>query len=180
VIETERLALRPFEEADREAFVGMVCDPEVGAWLGGARSREEGLADFDRMQAFWTEHGYGQLAAVRRVDGAVIGRFGCRRQPPEWKHPMVGTVEIGWMLARDAWGAGYATEAAAAILPWGFSLFEDPEIFAWTAATNARSQAVMRRLGMTRTPEHDFDHPGLAEDHPLRRHIVYAAARPAA
>ncbi len=180
MIETERLVLRPWEEPDRAAFVAMLTDPEVGAWLGGARTCEEASDDFDRMQAFWSERGYGQLAVVRKADGAVIGRVGCRRQPVEWKHPMVGHVEIGWLLARNTWGFGYATEAATALLRWGFDIFDDPEIFAWTAAINQRSQAVMQRLSMRRTPEHDFDQPELAEDHPLRHHIVYAMGRPSA
>jgi RimJ/RimL family protein N-acetyltransferase len=180
MIETERLTLRRWDEPDREAFVAIICDPEVGEWLGGARTREQALADFDRMGAFWETYGYGQIAVVRKADGAVVGRVGCRRQPVEWKHPLVGRVEVGWMLARDAWGFGYATEAAAAVLPWGFEIFTDREIFAWTATINHRSQAVMQRLGMTRTPEHDFDQPELPEGHPLRRHVVYLTRRPAA
>jgi ribosomal-protein-alanine N-acetyltransferase len=84
------------------------------------------------------------------------------------------------MLARLAWGYGYATEAAAAMLRWGFETLDASEIYAWTAATNRRSQSVMQRLGMTRAPEKDFEHPNLAADDPLRAHIVYVAQRPAA
>jgi RimJ/RimL family protein N-acetyltransferase len=177
MIETERLLLRSWREADREAFVGMVTDPEVGVWLGGARTREQALADFDRMRAFWSEHGYGQLAAVRKADERLVGRVGVRRQPPEWKHPMMGEVEIGWMLARGAWGHGYATEAAAAVLPWGFKTLATPTIYSWTAATNHRSEAIMRRIGMTRAANRDFVHPDLAESDPLRPHIVYVVER---
>jgi RimJ/RimL family protein N-acetyltransferase len=178
MIETERLILRPWVEADRDPFIAMVTDREVGDWLGGARTRDQAMADFDRMLAFWEERGYGQLAVVRKADGALVGRVGCRRQPVEWEHPMVGRVEIGWLLARDAWGFGYATEAAAAIIPWGFSLFEDDEIYAWTARTNSRSEAVMRRIGMVRMAEFDFEHPQLAAGDPLRSHVVYLARRP--
>jgi RimJ/RimL family protein N-acetyltransferase len=179
MIETDRLILRPWREADREAFVTIICDPEVGAWLGGARSRAQAGADFDRMRAFWSEHGYGQLAVVRKSDEALVGRVGVRRQPPEWKHPMMGEVEVGWMLARDAWGHGYATEAAAAVLPWGFDALATPTIYSWTAVTNHRSEAIMRRIGMTRAPDRDFEHPDLAADDPLRPHVVYVAKRPA-
>jgi RimJ/RimL family protein N-acetyltransferase len=177
MIETERLTLRPWTEADREPFVAIMTDPAVGDWLGGARSREQALGDFDRMIAFWAERGYGQLAVVRKADAELVGRVGCRRQPVEWKHPMVGKVEIGWLLAREAWGNGYATEAAAGVLPWGFETLDVPVIYSWTARKNARSEAVMQRIGMARAPEYDFDHPDLALDDPLRPHVVYAIAR---
>ncbi len=177
MIETERLVLRPWRDADREAFVAMIGHPEVGAWLGGARNRAQAEADFDRMRAFWTEHGYGQLAAVCKTDQALVGRVGVRRQPPEWKHPMMGEVEVGWMLAHDAWGHGYATEAAAAILPWGFETLDTPTIYSWTSTSNHRSEAIMRRIGMARAPERDFVHPELAADDPLRPHVVYLAKR---
>lgn len=180
MIETERLLLRPWEEEDREAFIAMITDREVGDWLGGARTREEAIGDFDRMRAFWAERGQGHLAVVRRSDGAVVGRVTCRQQPPEWEHPHSDVFEVGWMLARDAWGFGYASEAAAAMLGWGFQALDAPEIYAWTAASNLRSQAVMQRIGMTRTPEHDFQHPNLPADHPLGPHVVYVARRPAA
>jgi RimJ/RimL family protein N-acetyltransferase len=177
MIETERLILRRWTDADRVAFVRMVCDPEVGEWLGGARTRNQALGDFTRMQAFWDEHGYGQLAIERRADATVLGRVGCRRQPPEWKHPMAGKVEIGWLLARDDWGHGYATEAAAAMLPWGFEALATPTIYSWTARINRRSEAVMQRLGLRRLAELDFEHPDLAADDPLRPHVVYVIER---
>ncbi|HXQ46394.1 MAG TPA: GNAT family N-acetyltransferase [Caulobacteraceae bacterium] len=177
MIETERLVLRRWSEADREPFVAMVTDPAVGNWLGGARTPEQAFADFDRMLAFWNAWGHGWLAVVPKGDGEVIGRVVCRRVPPEWKHPMKSVVEVGWALAREAWGYGYASEAAAAVLEWGFPTLGVSQIYAWTAATNLRSQAVMRRIGMTRAPEHDFEHPDLALDDPLRSHVVYVAAR---
>ena len=155
----------------------LVVGAKVGDWLGGAWTRDQATADFDRMLAFWKERGHGQLAVVRKADGDLVGRVGCRRQPIEWEHPMVGRVEIGWLLARGAWGFGYATEAAAAIIPWGFGVFEDDEIYAWTARSNARSEAVMRRIGMERVAELDFEHPQLAADDPLRPHVVYVGRR---
>jgi RimJ/RimL family protein N-acetyltransferase len=86
-------------------------------------------------------------------------------------------VELGWRLAREAWGEGYASEGAAASLAWGRARLDVERIVAFTADTNLRSQAVMRRIGMTRRPDLDFDHPELAQNHPLRRHVVYALAR---
>jgi RimJ/RimL family protein N-acetyltransferase len=177
MIETERLILRLWIEADREPFVAFASDPEVSAWLGGEKTPEEASADFDRMRTFWAERGHGWLAIARKSDDAMIGRVVCRRQPPEWNHPLAEVVEIGWGLARDAWGHGYASEAAAAILPWGFETLATPVIYSWTARSNRRSEAVMQRIGMTRRADLDFEHPDLAADHPLRSHVVYEIER---
>jgi ribosomal-protein-alanine N-acetyltransferase len=177
VIETERLTLRPWTEADRAPFVAMMGDPDVGYWLGGALDPQAAGAAFERMRQFWAEHGYGQLAIESKADGALVGRVGLRRQPEAWSHPMSGAVEVGWLLARQAWGHGYATEAAAAALAWGFPALDVQVIHSWTARSNTRSEAVMRRIGMTRAPHLDFEHPDLAEDHPLRPHVVYLTER---
>jgi RimJ/RimL family protein N-acetyltransferase len=88
---------------------------------------------------------------------------------------MPGVVEIGWRFHPDAWGQGYATEAAKAALAYGFETLKLPEIIAFTARTNLASQSVMRRIGMRHDPVRDFDHPGLAEDDPLRQHVVFVA-----
>jgi RimJ/RimL family protein N-acetyltransferase len=177
MIETDRLLLRRFRETDRAAFAAIVADPEVADWLGGARVQAP--AYFDTMGAFWAEHGYGALGIERKADGAVVGRVGLRRVPMAWRHPMSGEVEVGWMLARPAWGHGYASEAAAAMLPWGFETLNVPVIHSWTAAGNHRSQAVMRRIGMTRAAHLDFDQPDTPPDDPLHRVVVYLTARPA-
>lgn len=117
----------------------------------------------------------GFLALERRADEAFVGAACLRRVAKD--HPMAGAVELGWRLAGDAWGGGYATEAARALIGFGFGRLALQEIVAFTAATNERSRAVMERLGMTRRPELDFAHPALAPDHPLRGHVVYGLAR---
>jgi RimJ/RimL family protein N-acetyltransferase len=173
VIRTPRLLLRRWEETDRAPFAAIVADPEVAGPLGGARLQAPDY--FDAMRAFWAKHGNGSLAIV--ADGVLVGRIGLRRQPVEWRHPMQGEVEVGWMLARSAWGHGYATEAARAMLAWGFQTLDLRQIWSWTSLANLRSQAVMTRLGLTRVPDRDFDQPGVAEDDPLRRNIVYMTLR---
>jgi RimJ/RimL family protein N-acetyltransferase len=175
VIETERLTLRAWRDADREPYADIMVDPEVGKWLGGPFTREQGLERVARFQASLAETGLGRLAVERKSDGRLIGHCGLAKTPDTAPVP-VG-IEIGWALAQDAWGSGYAVEAARAVMADGFAR-DIPEILAFTGATNLRSQAVMRRLGMLRSAELDFDHPALSEDHPLRRHIVYLAARP--
>ena len=110
----------------------------------------------------------------------MIGGIGVRRMPLAWNHPFAGEVELGWRLAREAWGEGYASEGAAASLAWGRANLDVERIVAFTADTNLRSQGVMRRIGLARRPDLDFDHPELAPDHPLRRHVVFVAERVAA
>jgi RimJ/RimL family protein N-acetyltransferase len=176
VIETERLVLRPWREADRESYAAMMADPDVGAWLAGPFSRAESDARIDRSNAALEAHGYGRLAIERREDGRLIGY--CGLMPIHSDLPFEGGFEVGWGLAQEGWGQGYATEAARAVFADGFERLGLPEILAFTGATNRRSQAVMVRLGMRRMPDLDFDHPNLAVDHPLHRHIVFVAKRP--
>ena len=178
-IETERLILRPWAETDRAAWMAMMADPDIGYWLGGVLDAEAAGAAFGRTRAYIDETSFGMWAIERRGDGAVIGSAGLRRIPPGREQPMGGCVEIGWRLVRAAWGAGYASEAAAAALAWGFANLDVAEIVSFTAASNVRSEAVMRRIGLARDAARDFEHPALAAGHPLRSHIVYAAHRPA-
>ena len=176
-LRTVRLTLRPWVEADRAAYVALNADPQVGEWLGGPFTEAAMSEAFDRLmdpapaeQWIW--------AGLRTSDAAIIGMFMLRRVTGD-HHPRAGEVEIGWRLAPAAWGHGYASEAARAILDFGFATLDVDELVAFTATTNLRSEAVMRRIGLTRDAARDFDHPALAADHPLRPHIVYAARRPA-
>lgn len=174
MIETERLILRPFRAADREPFAALNGDTRVSDWLGGPIDRSASDAMIDRINAAIERDGFGFWAAERRADGRLVGMIGLRRQADA---PPAPCIEMGWRLAQEAQGQGLATEGAAAALAWGFANLETEEILAWTAAANLRSQAVMRRIGMAASPERDFDHLALPEDHPLRRHVVFAARR---
>ena len=177
MIETERLILRPWRESDRPAWRAMMAQPEVAYWLGGPWTDIETDAAFDRTAAAVEAEGHGVWAAERRTDHIFLGAIGIRRVSFE-DHPMFGHTELAWRLTRAAWGEGYASEGAAASLAWGFETLALSEVLAFTAVSNLRSQAVMRRIGMTRDPARGFDHPTLAEDHPLRRHVVFAARTP--
>jgi RimJ/RimL family protein N-acetyltransferase len=177
MIETERLILRPFREADRDAFAALNADPAVAIWVGGPHDRAESDAMMDRINAHIAEHGFGLWAVERKADGRLLG-FDGLQTVKEGALPVGPGVEIGWRLIPDAWGGGYATEGARAALAWGFANLDVAEILSFTAQRNERSEAVMRRIGMTRAPERDFDHPRLADDSPLKRHIVYMAKRP--
>jgi RimJ/RimL family protein N-acetyltransferase len=173
VIQTDRLILRPAVNADRAAVAAINADPEVGAWLGGVRDRAESDAFLDRVQAHDAEHGFGFWVVERKADVRVIGMTGVWWVPPEMDMP--DTVEIGWRFAPDAWGRGYATEAASAALAYGFETLELDEIIAFTARTNLASQAVMTRVGMIHDPARDFEHPQVADGDPLKPHVVFVA-----
>ncbi len=175
MIETERLILRPWRDEDREPYADIMVHAEVGKWLGGPFSREQAYERVARFTASLADTGLGRLAIERKSDGRLIGHCGLAHTPDT--PPVPVGIEIGWALAPDAWGAGYAVEAARAVIADGFAR-DIAEILAFTGATNLRSQAVMRRLGMVPAAARDFDHPALAADHPLRRHLVYVALRP--
>jgi RimJ/RimL family protein N-acetyltransferase len=118
VIQTDRLILRPAVDADRDAIAAINADPEVGAWLGGVRDRAESDAFVDRVQAHDAEHGFGFWVVERKAD--VAGDRHDRRLVGPTRDPLPDQVEIGWRFAPDAWGQGYATEAARAALDYGF------------------------------------------------------------
>ena len=176
LIETDRLILRPPEDRDRDALAAINGDPRVGDWLAATLTREENDAMIDRVNAHIGQHGWGFWAVERKADATIIGMAGLIAMPAEM--PPGPAVEVGWRLSPETWGHGYATEAGRAAVAWAFAELKPPEVIAITARSNLRSQAVMRRIGMIPEPWRDFDHPKLAEDHPLRAHVVFAMKRP--
>lgn len=171
MIETQRLVLRRWREEDRAPFAAMHNNPEVAYWLGGPQFVAHAAEALGRYNQAIDEFGFGKFALERRADGLLLGAVGVMPMPPSL--PIEG-FEIGWRLARWAWGEGYATEAAQAAVADGFRRGLD-EIIAFTTSTNLRSQAVMARLGMVHDPARDFDHPEIEEHDPLRPHVVYVA-----
>ncbi len=174
MIETRRLILRPWREADVAPFHAMGQDADVMRHLGPPATWRDAVDGFERMQECQRRHGHCFWAVERQADRSFIGFCGLKPGKP----PIEGEVEIGWRLARQAWGQGYAYEAAAASLGWGWSHLDVPGIAAMTVPANTRSWGLMERLGMRRFPDEDFDHPDLSPDDPLRRHILYRIARP--
>jgi RimJ/RimL family protein N-acetyltransferase len=175
MIETERLILRPWRAADHAPFIAMSADPAVMAPLGGVLSAEAALAEIARRQAVIARFGFGRWVVERRTDRAFIGVVGLA--PVHESLPLPAGFEMGWRLVRNAWGQGYATEAAKASIADAFDRGGLTEVFAFTSLPNLRSQAVMERIGMQRTPTLDFDHPALSPGHPLRRHLVWMQRR---
>lgn len=173
VIETERLILRNWRAEDFAPFAALNADPDVMRHFPSTLTADESDAMAARSRAHIDQQGYGLWAVERRSDGAFLGFTGLMALKDS--SPLFPGVEIGWRLTRSAWGLGYASEAARASLADGFARLGLAEIVAFTATTNAPSQAVMRRIGMARREDLDFDHPALPKGHPLERHVVYAA-----
>ena len=174
-VETERLVLREFLERDRAPFAALNADARVMEHFPSALTREESDELVDRIGQRWAEDGLGLWAVERRDDGAFLGFTGLA--PPRFEAVFTPCVEVGWRLAAEAWGHGYATEAARAALAFGFEVRGLDEILSWTVPANLRSRAVMERIGMTHDPADDFDHPNIAVGSPLRRHVLYRLSR---
>ncbi|UUU19454.1 GNAT family N-acetyltransferase [Streptomyces sp. DSM 40750] len=171
-LRTDRLLLRGWRKSDLAPWAAMNADPEVREYFPGVLTKEQSEASAARFQADLDERGWGWWAVEVRATGEFIGFTGL--DPVEEGMPFSG-VEAGWRLARTAWGHGYATEAGRAAVDFGFERLGLAEVLAVTTATNLRSQAVMRRLGMTRDPADDFDDPDVPEG-PLRRSVVFRLA----
>ncbi|MEV4546629.1 GNAT family N-acetyltransferase [Nonomuraea wenchangensis] len=170
-METERLIMRRWREEDREPFAAMNADPEVMEHFPAPLTREQSDAMVDRIERHFDERGYGLWALEVIGTGEFIGFTGLAWQT--FDAPFLPAAEIGWRLARPAWGHGYATEAARRVVAYAFDEAGLRDIISMTATTNLRSQAVMRRLGMTRDPAEDFDFPSVPEGNPLRRSVLY-------
>jgi len=153
-IETARLRLRPWLDADRDEFASMHADPEVMAdYAQGTLDREQSDRKLDRYAAGFDQNGFCRWA-LETLDGRFVGYTGV--MPSREGHPLGAHHEIGWRMVRRAWGHGYATEAARAALDDVFGRIGLSGVLAYTASDNARSQAVMARLNLRREPDLDF------------------------
>ena len=172
---TARLRLRGWRDDDREPFAALNADPEVMAHFPTTLTRSTCDRLIDLTMDGWAENGFGLWALERLEDGLFLGFTGLSR--PSFEAHFTPAVEVGWRLARGAWGHGFATEAARAALRFGFETIGLEEIVSFTVPANIRSRAVMERIGMHHDPADDFDHPKLPEGHPLRPHVLYRLAR---
>lgn len=174
-IATERLLLRRWLPADRAAFADLNADPRVMRHFPAVLSREESDAVADRIAAHFDRRGYGLWAVA--IAGVVPFAGFIGLCAPRFEAHFTPCVEIGWRLAAEHWGRGYATEGARAALRFGFETLGLREIVAMTVPENRASRRVMEKLGMAHDPADDFDHPLLPAGHPLRRHVLYRTAR---
>jgi RimJ/RimL family protein N-acetyltransferase len=175
MIHTRRLHLRLWRDEDLPAFAAMNSDARVMEHFPKLLDRAESDAMAGRIREHFARRGFGLWAVQVPGVADFIGFVGLA--VPGFEAHFTPCVEIGWRLACAHWGQGYATEAARAALDFGFQRLDLDEIVSFTVPKNRRSRAVMERIGMTRTPADDFDHPVLPEGHPLRRHVLYRAKR---
>jgi RimJ/RimL family protein N-acetyltransferase len=157
-------------------FAALNADPRVMEFFPAVLSRAETEARVTRIRDHLERNGFGLWALEVPGTADFIGFAGLGI--PQFEAPFTPCVEIGWRLAYEHWGHGYATEAARAALDFGFGKLQLEQIVSYTVPANIRSRRVMERLGMTPSPTEDFDHPLVAEGHPLRRHVLYRLTRP--
>jgi RimJ/RimL family protein N-acetyltransferase len=174
-LETERLTMREWNASDLAPFAAINADPRVMEFLPNVLSREESDAAAGRTIEHFAQHGFGRWAIEEREAGEFIGFVGL--SVVTYETAFTPCVEIGWRLASEFWGRGYATEAARAALEDGFGRLALREIVSFTVPANVRSRRVMEKIGMTRAEGEDFDHPLLPEGHWLRRHVLYRGRR---
>ena len=171
ILQTERLVLRQWCSADLEPLSRMNADPIVMEYFQSVLIPEESNALLQRAYNHIEEHGWGKWAVVLKETGEFIGRIGL--EEVDFHSSFSPNIELGYRLAFEHWGKGYASEGASAVLKYGFNYLNLNEIVAFTPVRNLRSQRVMERIGMHHDPRDDFDHPKLPKGHPLQKHLLY-------
>jgi RimJ/RimL family protein N-acetyltransferase len=174
-LESARLHLRPWRDTDLPEFAAMCADPQVMRHFPALLSRLESAALIGRIRGHFAEYGYGLWALERKDTGAFIGFTGLMNVTLEV--PFAPAVEIGWRLAPEHWGLGYASEAAWAALRCAFDRLALDQVMSFTSQLNLPSQKVMQAIGMQRDLDGDFEHPRLPQGHPLRPHVLYRITR---
>jgi RimJ/RimL family protein N-acetyltransferase len=174
-LRSKRLLLRQWRDDDLDAFAALCVDPAAMQYLLPMPHRSDADAMAQRIQAHFSQHGFGLWAVELPGICAFMGFVGLVNVP--FTAHFTPAVEFAWRLAPAFWGRGYATEAAAQALDDGFTRLAWNEVVAYTVADNKRSWRVMQRLGMTRNADEDFDHPRVPLGHPLCRHVLYRLQR---
>jgi RimJ/RimL family protein N-acetyltransferase len=173
-LSSDRLCLRRWRDADRDAFAAMNSDARVMQFFASCLSRDESDGMVDRIEEHFANRGFGLWVVEVPGVAPFVGFAGLSVQAvPPFSAPCTPCVEIGWRLAFEHWGHGYTTEAARLALGYAFGTLALSEVVSFTSVVNFRSRGVMERLGMRRDPADDFDHAKLPEGHPLRKHVLY-------
>lgn len=169
-LHTERLFLRPWRPEDRAPFAALNADPVVMEWFPAPLNPTESDALVDRIEEHFRVHGWGLWAVEVAEADPFIGFVGLNPADTTLGYP---SVEISWRIAAAHWGRGYAPEAALEALRFGFVALGLDEVVSFTSVGNAKSRRVMTKIGMTRHPDDDFDHPRLPKTSRLSRHVMY-------
>jgi RimJ/RimL family protein N-acetyltransferase len=168
-IETDRLLLREWIPADDMFYINMNRDESVMEFFPSILTEAQSLMHTERITGLIKEKGYGLFAVERKEDSAFIGFTGFSH--PGFEASFTPCVEIGWRIGSKYWNKGYATEAAKACIDFGFEKMGWKDIYSFTSLLNTRSENVMKKIGMNK--ESEFNHPLLAEEHPLQKHVLY-------
>jgi len=168
---TERLILREWLESDLEPFIALNQDEKVMEFFPSILSKTETEDFVTRIKKHFADHGFGLYACQLKSTKEFIGFAGF--STPSFEAHFTPCVEIGWRIAEKFWNQGYATEAAKAVLEFGFKNLNLKEIVSFTSEKNLRSISVMKKIGMTQDMSDDFLHPKLEASHPLARHVLF-------
>jgi RimJ/RimL family protein N-acetyltransferase len=160
---------------DAAPFAALNADPRVMEFFQRTLTRVESDAAMAAARTRIEADGYGKCAAEEKSTGRFIGYVGLASV--DFDAPFAPAIEIGWRLARTAWGSGYATEGAQAVVDHAFGQFGIDALVSFTTEWNRPSRRVMEKIGMTHDPADDFDHPNLPVGHKLRRHVLYRLSR---
>lgn len=172
---TERLILRPWRDADLAPFAALNADRRVMEYFPAPLNRAVSDALARRIGGLLDHFGFGLWAVEVPGEVAFAGFVGLNPVPEDL--PFTPAMEVGWRLAAEHWGRGYATEGARVALDFAFDRLELAEVVSFTVPGNRRSIAVMERLGLARDPGADFEHPAIPPGHPLRPHVLYRIDR---
>lgn len=176
ILQTERLQLRTFNEADIDAMTRINQDPKVCEFLPAIGDRNVTAAQIHRFIEHQQQHGFSLYAVELKSDPHFLGWTGLLT--PNFSAPFMPAVEIGWRLSSAHWNQGYATEAATAVANHAFDNLGLTELVSFTVAQNKASRRVMEKIGMRHDSSGDFDHPKLEPGHPLQRHVLYRLQKP--
>lgn len=171
ILETKRLILRAWQKSDVESMFTINQDPKVMEYYPSLQDKAQTQRFIERINQHQNKHGFSLYVVELKSTGEMIGYVGLLR--PDFEAHFTPTVEIGWRLASQFWGQGYATEAAKAVLHYAFTQINLTEIVSFTTKDNLKSRRVMQKIGLSHDPKDDFDHPNLDKKNPLCRHVLY-------
>ena len=174
MIETERLILRQWKESDYLPFINMGSDLEVMKYFPKCLTQEESINFIKAVTGIIDENKWGFWAVELKKSQEFIGFIGLHSQPTQFDFSPC--IEIGWRLAKDFWGQGYATEGAKAALEYAFNTLNLDKVVSFTSSVNKPSESVMKKLGMKKVTE--FNHPKLPQNHDLAKHVLYEIYKP--
>ncbi len=175
MLTTHRLTMRRWKDSDLEPFAALNADPIVMKHFPKVSTLEETKGMIERIEARFEKNSFGLWAVELTSTKEFIGFVGLQR--PSFDAHFTPCVEIGWRLAKEFWGKGYAPEAARVALKYGFETAGLDQIVSMTTTTNINSITVMKKIGMKTNPDENFPHPLLEDGHPLQLHVLYRLSK---